>query len=67
MITSNCSELGAPNFLIRALFHFTWQKGGDGGKVTPVSVEPIGVQALKNPNPLEDVEALVVLAVAVLV
>jgi len=30
------------------------------------SVEPSGVQALKNPNPLKDVEALVVLAVAVL-
>ena len=30
-------------------------------------VEPSGVQALKNPNPLKDVEALVVLAVAVLV
>jgi len=32
-----------------------------------VSVEPSGVQALKNPNPLKDVEALVVLAIAVLV
>jgi len=31
------------------------------------TVEPSGVQALKNPNPLKDVEALVVLAVAVLV
>ena len=30
-------------------------------------VEPNGVQALKNPNPLKDVEALVVLVVAVLV
>jgi len=30
------------------------------------SVEPSGVQALKNPNPLKDVEALVVLVVAVL-
>jgi len=29
-----------------------------------MSVEPSGVQALKNPNPLEDVEGLVVLAVA---
>jgi len=29
-------------------------------------VEPSGVQALKNPNPLKDVEALVVLVVAVL-
>jgi len=29
-------------------------------------VEPSGVQALKNPNPLKDVEALTVLAVAVL-
>jgi len=27
-------------------------------------VEPSGVQALKNPNPLEDVEVLVVLAIA---
>jgi len=27
-------------------------------------VEPSGVQALKNPNPLKDVEALAVLAVA---
>jgi len=27
-------------------------------------VEPSGVQALKNPNPLKDVEGLVVLAVA---
>jgi len=31
------------------------------------SVEPSGVQALKNPNPLKDVEALAVLAVDVLV
>jgi len=30
-------------------------------------VERSGVQALKNPNPLKDVEALAVLAVAVLV
>ena len=30
-------------------------------------VEPSGVQALKNPNPLKDVEALAVLAVVVLV
>ena len=29
-------------------------------------VEPSGVQALKNPNPFKDVEALVVLVVAVL-
>jgi len=29
-------------------------------------VEPSGVQALKNPNPLKDVEALAVLVVAVL-
>jgi len=32
-----------------------------------LTVEPSSVQALKNPNPLKDVEALVVLAVAVLV
>jgi len=32
-----------------------------------VIVEPSGVQALKNPNPLKDVEALAVLGVAVLV
>jgi len=31
------------------------------------AVEPSGVQALKNPNPLKDVEALAVLGVAVLV
>jgi len=31
------------------------------------TVEPSGVQALKNPNPLKDVEALAVLVVAVLV
>jgi len=37
MITPDCSELGLPDFLIQALFHFTWQKGVDGGKVTPVS------------------------------
>jgi len=30
-------------------------------------VEPSDVQALKNPNPLKDVEALVVFAVVVLV
>jgi len=30
-------------------------------------VEPSGVQALKNPNPLKDVEALIVLAIVVLV
>jgi len=30
-------------------------------------VESSGVQALKNPNPLKDVEALAVLGVAVLV
>jgi len=28
------------------------------------SVEPSGVQALKNPNPLKDVEGLAMLAVA---
>ena len=32
-----------------------------------IVVEPSGVQALKNPNPLKDVEASVVLDVAVLV
>jgi len=32
-----------------------------------INVEPSGVQALKNPNPLKDVEALAVLGVAVLV
>jgi len=37
MITLDCSELGAPDLLIWALFHFTWRKGGDGGEVTPVS------------------------------
>ena len=37
MISPNCSELGAPDFLIRALFHFTWRKGGDGGEVILVS------------------------------
>jgi len=31
------------------------------------NIEPSGVQTLKNPNPLKDVEALAVLAVAVLV
>jgi len=31
------------------------------------TVEPSGVQALKNPNPLKDVEALAVLVVVVLV
>jgi len=31
------------------------------------TVESCGVQALKNPNPLKDVEALAVLAVVVLV
>ena len=34
--------------------------------VSTTSVEPSGVQALKNPNPLKDVEGLAVLAVAVL-
>jgi len=29
-----------------------------------ICVEPSGVQALKNPNPLKDVEGLTVLAVA---
>ena len=29
-----------------------------------IGVEPSGVQALKNPNPLKDVEGLAVLAVA---
>jgi len=32
-----------------------------------VPVEPSGVQVLKNPNPLKDVEALTVLGVVVLV
>jgi len=32
-----------------------------------VIVEPSGVQALKNPNPLKDVQDFVVLGVAVLV
>jgi len=35
--------------------------------MTELSVEPSGVQALKNPNPMKDVEALAVLGVAVLV
>ena len=35
--------------------------------MTELSVEQSGVQALKNPNPLKDVEALAVLGVAVLV
>jgi len=41
--------------------HFTWTR--------PYAhyVEPSGVQTLKNPNPLKDVEALAVLGVAVLV
>jgi len=34
--------------------------------VAPLIVEPSGVQALKNPNPLKDVEAFAVLGVAVL-
>jgi len=34
---------------------------------TTVNVEPSGVQVLKNPNPLKDVEASAVLDVAVLV
>jgi len=34
---------------------------------TLLCVEQSGVQALKNPNPLKDVKALVVLVVAVLV
>jgi len=37
------------------------------GDLTKVTVEPSGVQVSKNPNPLKDVEALVVLGVAVLV
>ena len=37
MITPDCSKLGALDFLIWALFHFTWRKGGDGGEVTSVS------------------------------
>jgi len=40
--------------------------GAFGSEDGPL-VEPSGVQALKNPNPLKDVEALVVLVVAVLV
>jgi len=36
-----------------------------GGKEDK-NVEPSGVQALKNPNPLKDVEALAVFAVVVL-
>ena len=35
--------------------------------LTMIFVEPSGIQALKNPNPLKDVEAFVVLGVAVLV
>jgi len=35
--------------------------------VMKMIVEPSGVQTLKNPNPLKDVEALIVLGVAVLV
>jgi len=37
MIICDCSEHGAPDYLIRAIFHFTWRKGDDGGKVTTVS------------------------------
>jgi len=36
----------------------------DASPINPNSVEPSGVQALKNPNPLKDVEGLAVLAVA---
>jgi len=39
------------------LLHFSWV----------LSVEPSGVQVLKNPNPLKDVEASAMLDVAVLV
>jgi len=38
----------------------TLNKGFLGGNI----VEPSGVQDLKNPNPLKDVEGLVVLVVA---
>jgi len=37
MITPDCLEHGAPDFLIRNLFHFKLRKGGDGGEVTPIS------------------------------
>ena len=37
---------------------YSFEKEDDKG------IEPSGVQALKNPNPLKDVEGLVVLAVA---
>jgi len=38
-----------------------------GASLIANDVEPSGVQVLKNPNPLKDVEALAVLDVAVLV
>jgi len=37
------------------------------GVIYVMDVEPSGVQALKNPNPLKNVEVFVVLAVVVLV
>jgi len=52
MITPDCSKLGALDFLIWTLFHFTWRKGGDGGVVIPVSPFPSSViaQAFDTPN-----------------
>jgi len=38
-------------FLFRALFHFTWLKGGDGGEVTPFSTFSNDVPCLDAPFP----------------
>jgi len=51
--------------LFRSVFNSNEKK--ENFDVTLVFVEPSGVQALKNSNPLKDVEALAMLGVAVLV
>ena len=52
---------------MRGLASFSCLMDMREGKLIRLFVEPSGVQALKNPNPLKDVEALAVLSVAVLV
>ena len=61
-----CHSLGHMPSVDVFLFFFEAKSPGKKLWVSFI-VEPSGVQALKNPNPLKDVEALAVLAVAVLV
>jgi len=60
-------DKGHPYFqCLRRNSRFVWTAEWEEAFLKLKDVEPSGVQALKNPNPLKDVEALAVLVVAVL-